>query len=63
MEPQTHQAVQQEPQRPTREPPKTQTMLEEEAKMTIPHTPGRERPELSPRLRLNPKNFKSDLVQ
>eukprot|EP00971_Amphidinium_carterae_P343685 6483606-Amphidinium_carterae.1 len=30
--------------------------------MTVPHTPGQGRPELSPRLRLDPKNFKNDIV-
>eukprot|EP00971_Amphidinium_carterae_P089709 1776085-Amphidinium_carterae.1 len=62
MEPQANQVLPQaEPKKPTRPPPMTQRMSDEEKKNTIPATPGQGRPELSPRLRLDPKNFKNDL--
>eukprot|EP00971_Amphidinium_carterae_P263525 5228142-Amphidinium_carterae.2 len=58
MEPQAKQVLPSEPTKPTRPPLTTQ-----EKKHTVPHTPGQGRPELSPRLRLDPKNFRNDLVQ
>eukprot|EP00971_Amphidinium_carterae_P216228 4292295-Amphidinium_carterae.2 len=38
-------------------------MIEEEKKNTIPATPGQGVPKISPRLRLDPKNFRNDRVQ
>eukprot|EP00971_Amphidinium_carterae_P298049 5922325-Amphidinium_carterae.1 len=66
MEPAVRQVLPQEPPRPTREPLKTQRMIEEEKQQTmktIPPTPGQGVPEISPRLRLDPKNFRNDRVQ
>eukprot|EP00971_Amphidinium_carterae_P323853 6436275-Amphidinium_carterae.5 len=53
-----------EPPRPIRPAPIPPSMIDEEKKKTIPPTPGRQRAqELSPRLRLEPQNFRNDRVQ
>eukprot|EP00971_Amphidinium_carterae_P200136 3971783-Amphidinium_carterae.1 len=52
-----------EPPRPKREPPKPPREREEGQRNTIPQTPGQGRPALSPRLRLDPKNFRNDMVK